>query len=83
MLQSFRLICHRLAVLFDELRKDKFQQRRSKRHPAKNIPASHDVDAALVARDWRNRGKAGEPVLSRANGFEAQVRQNEINGGGD
>src|SRR5579863_2743999 len=81
MLQALRLILHRLAVLFDKLCKHKFQQRRSKRNPAKNIPASHHVDPAMAARDGRYGCQAGKPILPCANGFEAQVGQNKINGG--
>ena len=83
MLQAFGLILHRLPVLFDKLRKHKLQQPGPERHPAKNVPASHDVDAAMIARDWRHCGQAGEPVLPCPNGFQTHVGQNKINGGRD
>src|SRR5580693_10160928 len=82
-LQALRLILHRLPVLFDELRKHKFQQRRSKRHPAENVPASHHINTAMAARDGRHGGQAGKPILPCPNGFEAQVGQNKIDGGRD
>ena len=37
----------------------------------------------MAARDRRDRGEAGEPVFSGADGFGAEVGQDEIDGGGD
>src|SRR5579863_8363594 len=83
MLQSFRLILHRLAVLLDELRKYKLKQRWSKRNPAKDVPARHYVNAAMTARDRCHRGETREPILPCSYRFEAQVGQNKINSGRD
>ena len=79
-LQPLRLPLHRLPILFDEFRKNKLQQPGAKGHPAEKVPASHDIDAAVIACDGRDRGQRREPVFPSANRFIAQVRQNEIDG---
>ena len=82
-LQAFGLQFHGAAVLLDEFREDEFQHVRDEGDPAEQIPGGDDVDAAMTARDGRDRGQAGEPVFSGANGFGANVGQDEIDGGGD
>ena len=81
-LETFGLEFHGAAVLLDEFGENEFQKLGAERHPAKNIPGGDDVDAALAARDRRNGGKAGEPVFSGANLFEALIGQDEIDHGG-
>ena len=54
-LQAFGLQFHGAAILLDEFREDEFEQARAKRHPAEKIPGGDDVDAALVARNGRDR----------------------------
>ena len=63
--------------------KTNFRTFGNERDPAKEIPGGDYVDAAMVARDGRDRGEAGEPVFSGADGFGAKVGQDEIDGGGD
>ena len=82
-LQAFGLEFHGAAVLLDEFPEDEFQQAGNEWNPAKKIPGGDDVNAAMVAANGRDRGQAGEPVFSGANGFGAQVGKNEINGSGD
>ena len=81
--QPFRLQFHGSAVLLYEFRENIFQQPGYKRNPAKEIPRGDYIDAAVAARDWRDGGKAGEPVLPGANGFRANVGEPEIDGGGN
>ena len=82
-LQAFGLEFHGAAVLLDEFSENKFQQIRDERDPAEEIPRGHYVDAALVARNRRDRGQAGKPVFPRANGFGPDVGKDEVDGGGD
>ena len=82
-LQAFALFLHRLPILLNKLRKHKFEQARSERNPAEDVPCRNHINAAMVAGDGRDRGQAGEPVFAGMDGFKAQVGQDEINGRGD
>ena len=47
--QTFGLQFHGAAVLFDEFRKDEFQQFGDEGDPAKQIPRGDHIDAAMIA----------------------------------
>src|SRR5215469_1727476 len=80
--QAFGLHLHRAAVLLDELPEDKLQYAGDERNPAEEIPGRDHVDSAVIASDGGNCRQAGEPVLTGANYFSANVGQNEIDGCG-
>ena len=82
-LQPLRLFLHGLPVLFHKFGEHELQQSRSERHPAKQVPAGDYVDAAVIARNGRNRGQAGEPVLPSLDGFIALVGKDKVDGGSD
>ena len=83
MFQAFGLHFHGAAVLLDEFGEDELQQFGAEGEPTKKIPGGDHIDAALAARDGRDRGEAGEPVFSCADGFGADVGEDEINRCGD
>lgn len=82
-LQAFGLELHGAAVLLDEFGEDEFQQFWTEGQPAKKIPGGNDIDTALVARDGRDGGERGKPVLPCTDGFAAQVGEGEIDGRGN
>ena len=45
--QAFGLLLHGLPVLLHKFCEDELQQLRTERHPAKDIPRRHHVDAGL------------------------------------
>jgi hypothetical protein len=65
------------------LAKTNFSNSGTEGNPAEEIPGGDHVDAALIARDGRDGGERRKPVLPGADGFPAQVGQNEVDGRGD
>ena len=82
-LQAFGLKFHSAAILLDEFPENKFHQFRDQRDPAEEIPGGDNVDAAVTAGDGRDGRQAGKPIFSGADGFGAQVGENEVDGGCD
>ena len=83
MFQAFGLFLHGLPVLLDKFGEDELQQAGTKGQPSEQIPGGNYVNAAVVAGDWRNRSEAGKPIFARANGLNAKVGKNEIDGRSD
>jgi len=81
--QALGLHFHGAAILFYEFSEDIFQKIGDEGDPAEEVPGGDYVDAALIAQDGRDGCKAGEPVLPCADGFGADVREDEVDGCGD
>ena len=82
-LQAFGLQFHGAAVLLDEFCENELQQVGDEWDPAEEIPCGNYIDAAMAARDRRDGSETGEPAFSGANGFGADVGEDEIDGGGN
>ena len=65
------------------LAKTNFSSSGAKGIQRNNIPAGDHVNAAVVAGNGRDCRQRRKPILPGANGFEAKIGQNEINGRGD
>src|SRR5689334_7105724 len=77
------LFDHRLLVLPHEARAEEASNRCDEWHVIEDVPGGDYIDAAGGRRDWGDCGQAGEPLISATNGFEAAVRKDKIDGGGD
>jgi hypothetical protein len=76
--QAYSLTFHGPLVLIEKYAGKTAYEQGQERHPAETIPRGAEVNAALVLRDWCDRGLRGKPPTAGLHQLQPQVRQHKI-----